>query len=213
MTKSSGPIMPAALTESFDQTLFDKRAHYARIGQRRNVAQLIRLVLGNLAQDAAHDLARACLRQRIGPLDVIGQRDRPDLLAHFVAEFLLQSVRRLRARDQGDKGIDALPLDFVRAADYRGLGHLRMRNERALHFRGAYAMAGNIDDVVHAAGDPPVAVGVAARAVSGAVHARIHLEVRINEALVIAVHRAHLPRPGIGDDQIAGTFALDALAI
>src|SRR6185312_7987243 len=43
--------------------ILDEVVDHGRIGQRRGVAQAARLVLGDLAQDAAHDLAGACLWQ------------------------------------------------------------------------------------------------------------------------------------------------------
>jgi hypothetical protein len=70
-----------------------------------------------------------------------------------------------------------------------------MRHQRALHLGGAEAMAGNVDHVVDAAGDPVIAVGVAAAAVAGEVLARIGLEVGVDEALVVAIDRAHHARP------------------
>jgi hypothetical protein len=63
---------------------------------------------------------------------------------------------------QGDIGVDALALDVVREADHGRFGHLRMRDQRAFHFGGADAVAGHVDHVVDAAGDPVVAVLVAA---------------------------------------------------
>jgi hypothetical protein len=44
-----------------------------------------------------------------------------------------------------------------------------MQHQRRFDFGGAEAVTGNVDDVVHAAGDPVVAVLVAARAVAGEV--------------------------------------------
>ena len=71
-----------------------------------------------------------------------------------------------------------------------------MRDQRALDFGGAHAMAGDVDDVVDAAGDPVIAVGVAAAAVAGEVLAGIGREIGLLEALMVAVDRAHLARPG-----------------
>src|SRR5205085_10033281 len=58
----------------------------------------------------------------------------------------------------------------------------------------AHAVPRHVDHIVDAPGDPPVAVGVAARAVAGEVRAREGLEIGVDEALVVAVHRAHLDR-------------------
>jgi hypothetical protein len=43
-----------------------------RVGQRRSVAQCPEIVFGDLAQDAAHDLARSGLRQARRELDLVG---------------------------------------------------------------------------------------------------------------------------------------------
>ena len=68
-----------------------------------------------------------------------GVRDRADLLAHPLREFLAQRVGRLLAGLQRDVGVDALALDVVREADHRGLGDLRVRDQRALDLGGAHA--------------------------------------------------------------------------
>ena len=145
---------------------------HRRIGQRRGVAEIAVFVLGDLAQDAAHDLAGARLRQAGRELDQVGRGDRADLLAHPADQFLAQVLARLLAGHQRDIGVDALALDVVRIADDGGLRHFRMRDQRAFDFGGAEAMAGDVDDVVDAAGDPVIAVVVAAAAVAGEVLAR-----------------------------------------
>ena len=130
-------------------------------------------------------------------LDEVGRGDRADLLAHPGDQLLAQRLGRLDARHQRDIGVDALPLDVVRIADDRRFRHLRMRDERALDFRRAHAVAGDVDDVVDAAGDPVIAVGVAPAAVAGEVLAGIGGEIGVHEALVVAENRARLAGPGI----------------
>src|SRR6185369_9617657 len=80
------------------------------------------------------------------------------------------------------------------------------------HFGGAEAVAGHVDDVVDAAGDPVEAVFVAAAAVAGEIPALVSREVRLHEALVVAIDGAHLPRPGVDDAEIAGGRAFERLA-
>ena len=87
-----------------------------------------------------------------------------------------------------------------------------MRDQRAFDLGGAEPVAGDVDHVVDAAGDPVVAVLVAPAAVAGEVLARIGLEVGVDEALMVAIDRAHHARPGIGDAQIAGGGAFQHLA-
>src|SRR3546814_6705402 len=78
-----------------------------------------------------------------------------------------------------------------------------------------HAVARDVDDVVDATGDPVVAVGVAPAAVTAEVLAGIGREVGLHEALMVAVDRAHLARPGVGDAEVAlgGAFELLALGI
>src|SRR3546814_18523253 len=62
--------------------------------------------------------------------------DLADLLAHPGDQFLAQVVGTAFARDQGYVGVNALALDVMRAADHRGLGDFRMRNQCAFHLGG-----------------------------------------------------------------------------
>ena len=100
--------------------------------------------------------------EAIGPISLRTQRD----------QFLAQLLARLLARHQRHIGVDALALDVVRIADDGGFRHLRMRDQRALDFGRAHAVARHVDDVVDAAGDPVIAVRVAAAAVAGEILAR-----------------------------------------
>src|SRR5688572_24023436 len=87
-----------------------QRFDYRWIRERARVAELVRCVLRDLAQDAAHDLSAARLRQPRCPLQVVGRGDRADFLAHVGDEFLAQLVGIGFARDEGDVGVDALAL-------------------------------------------------------------------------------------------------------
>ena len=84
----------------------------------------------------------------------------------------------------------------MRAADDGGLGHRIVRDQGALDLRRAQPVSRHVQYVVDAAGDPVVAVPVAPAAVTGEVHAAVRAEVGLDEALVIAVDRSGLPRPG-----------------
>ena len=96
---------------------------------------------------------------------------------------------------RGHERDDGLALEVVRPADHRGLGDLRVRDQRALDFHRRQAMAGDVDHVVDAPHDPEVAVLVLARAVAGEVAAGDLAEVRLHEALVVAEDRAQHRRP------------------
>src|SRR5215510_219863 len=110
--------------------------------------------------------------------------------------------------DQCDIAIDALALDVVRVADDGGFRHFGMRHQGRFDLRGSEPVTGNIDDVVDAAGDPIITVLIAAAAVAGEVHSLVGREVGLHEALVVAEHGAHLPRPAVEDHQVAGGRAV-----
>ena len=114
---------------------------------------------------------------------------------------------------QRDIAIDALALHRVGIADDRGLRHFRVRHERQLDFRRAHAMAGDIDHVVDPAGDPVIAVRVAAAAVAGEVLALVGGEIGVDEALVVAKDGARYRGPGIEDHEIAGDRSFEQVAL
>ena len=72
-----------------------------RVGERRRVAE--RLVLGDVAQQPAHDLARTGLRQLLGEQDRLRLRDRADQLGDVVAQLVDELVARLDARRAGSR--------------------------------------------------------------------------------------------------------------
>ncbi len=78
-----------------------------------------------------------------------------------------------------------------------------MRHEGALDLRGAQTVARDVEHVVDPAGDPVVAVLVAAAAVAGEVEAGELGEVGLLEAPVIAVDRPCLARPGAAQAEVA----------
>src|SRR5690349_6873301 len=63
-----------------------------RILERRDILR-DRLALRDRAQEPPHDLARARLGQIVAEPDVLGLRDRPDLLADPVAQLLRDLLR------------------------------------------------------------------------------------------------------------------------
>src|ERR1700712_4759355 len=87
--------------------------HDRGIGQGRGIAEAARFVLGDLAQDAAHDLAGTGFWQAWGELDLVGRGDRADVLAHPGDQFLAQRVGRLNSGHERHISVDALPLDVV----------------------------------------------------------------------------------------------------
>src|ERR1044072_2076991 len=90
-----------------------------------------------------------------------------------------------------------------------------MRHQCTFDFGGAKAMAGDVDNVIDAPRDPVISVLVSSATVTGDILARIVLEIRVDETLMVAVDRAHLARPGFDDAQVAaaGAFNLFAFCI
>ena len=72
------------------------------------------------------------------------------------------------ARLERDERLDELARDRVGLADDARLRDGRVLHQRALDLERADQVAGRLDDVVGAADEPEVAVGVAARQVAGA---------------------------------------------
>src|SRR5882762_8849452 len=188
--KAADPL-PHAVHAVVDEIIDD-----GRVGEGRDIAQLVVLVGGDLAQDAAHDLAGAGLRQVRGPLQQVGGGDRADLLAHPLHQLAAQRLVRLLVDAQCHIGVDALALDVVRIADDGRLGDLRVGDQRAFDLGGAEAMAGDVDHIVDPAGDPIEAVGVAARTVTGEIEPLEGRKIGFDEAFVVAIDGSHHAGPG-----------------
>src|SRR5262249_52188646 len=106
-------------------------------------------------------------------LDRVGRSDRADLFAHPILEFAAHVLARLLTDFQRHEGVDALALNVVREADDGGFRYARVPHKRALHFRRAEAVAGDVDHVIDAAGDPVIAVLVTPAAIAGEIHAGV----------------------------------------
>ena len=115
----------------------DQILHNTGVGQGRGIAQAIQLIAGNLAQDAAHDLARAGFWQARRPLHELGTGKGADLIGNKGLQLLDQLLARLDTVHRGDVDIDALALDVVRAAHHGGFGNGVVQYQRALHLGGA----------------------------------------------------------------------------
>src|SRR4051794_16600023 len=184
--------------------------HDVRVAKRRDVAHL--LALGDVAQQAAHDLARAGLRQVVGPDDALGPRELADPLGDVLADLVDEIVGALEIPLERHERRDGLAGVLVALADARGLGDLRMRDDRALDLRRRHAVAGDVDDVVDAPDDPEVVVLVLARGVADEVRLLAELlEVRLDVAVVVAEQRAQHAGPRLLEDQQALLVALGLL--
>src|SRR5260370_839778 len=99
------------------------------------------------------------------------------------------SVRQIARDGLSPRRLLVLPV-LHQIIDYRGIC-----DQRTLDFRGAHAVAGDVDHVVDAAGDPVIAVGVAAAAVAGKIFSLVGREISLLETRMVAIDGAHLPRP------------------
>ena len=167
-------------------------------GSRSVVTSPERAALGDVAQQPAHDLARARLGQVVGPDDPLGAGELADPLGDRRADALdleLVAVPSTVALQRHERD-DRLPGVLVVLADHRGLGHVGVGDDRRLDLRGGEAVPGDVDDVVDAPDHPEVAVGVAARGVADEVGLLAEaLEVGLDVALLLLVERAQHRRP------------------
>ena len=145
----------------------------------------------------------------------VRRRQRANLFTHPVAHLSIELWRRLFPVVQGDVSVNCLALDVVRNADNGGFGNLRMRHQRRFNLRGAQTVAGDVQHVVHASGDPVIAIFITTRAVAAEVHVFKGREVGLLEAIVIAEQGTRLTRPRVRDHQVAfgGPFQRVAFVI
>ena len=135
-----------------------------RVVERREIARVGAEV--GRPRDAAHDLAAARARQVGHDVD----RLRPERLAQVghdaIADRAAQvGIVRL-TRPEADEDHDDLALDVVRHAHGRRLEDGRMRHRCAFDLGRTNALAGDLERVVAAAVDEPVAVGIDQRPVA-----------------------------------------------
>src|SRR6185503_3045201 len=70
--------------------LLREEVHHGRVAQGGHVAE--RAALGHVAQEAAHDLARAGLGQVVGPDDPLGPGELADALGDVLADLGLEAL-------------------------------------------------------------------------------------------------------------------------
>src|SRR4051812_31407467 len=80
--------------------------HHVGVAQRRDVAEL--LALGDVAQQAAHDLPRARLGQVVGPDDALGPRQLADALGDVLTDVVDELVGALVVALEGHERRDRL---------------------------------------------------------------------------------------------------------
>ena len=109
---------------------FGDRRNDAGIGEGRGVAQVA--AVGDVAQQAAHDLAGTGLRQVRHEEHGLRTGGGAELLRHVLADLFLEFVRRLGRSDQDHVSDDRLTRDIVSGPDDRRLGDGLVVDERRL---------------------------------------------------------------------------------
>src|SRR5215467_5104619 len=184
--------------------------HHGRVGECRRVAE--RPVLGNVAEEAAHDLAGPSLRQLGREHDVGWGRELADHLADVVAQFLQHLRAAVLAALQCDESNDRLPRLRVVPSGNRSFSHSRVTDQRALDLDGGDAVTRDVHHVVDTAEEPEVAVLVDTRAVADEVGVFPAAPVGLLVARRVAEDPAKHRGPGLADHQVAAAAGRDLLA-
>src|SRR4030095_8671572 len=142
-----------------------------RVGQGCGVSELP--LLRDVAEEPAHDLPGACLRELRREDDVRRAGELADLSADVLAELAHHLRRALLAASQGDRGDDRPAGVLVFASADSRLGDTVMIDERALDLDRRDAMAGDVHDVIDPAHEPEIAVLIDPCAVASEIDIRV----------------------------------------
>src|SRR5664280_393897 len=111
-------------------------------------------ILGDVAQEPAHDLARARLGQIRREHQELRASDRADDVGDVLAQLDGQRIVRLDSGAQDDEGEDCLATDLVSLAHDRRFGHAGMIDQGRLDLDRADPMAGDVHHVIDPAEQP-----------------------------------------------------------
>src|SRR2546430_8128748 len=174
--------------------------------ERGEVAEVL-LAEIRASDDPAEDLRVPRLRQLRDEADRLGPQRLAEELRDLVLYLALERGRALAPRTEHAEDDDALSFYLVRHADRRRLAHRRMRDRGRLHLRGTDSFARDLQRVVAAPLDIPVAVVVDARPVAVLPYATPATPIRreVATALVLRVlpEAARHPRPRLTNDELA----------
>lgn len=134
--------------------------HNLLVGQGRGVAH-IAIIHRNLAQHATHYLAGTCLGQARRILNDVRLGKGSYAFAHHLLQIRNQLLVELLVLVRCDKAVETLALHGMRTGDHGRFGHTRMLRENGFYLGGGHQMAGYVQHVVHAAGDPEIAISIA----------------------------------------------------
>tara|TARA_B100000674_G_scaffold477395_1_gene472885 strand:- start:109651 stop:110247 length:597 start_codon:yes stop_codon:yes gene_type:complete len=89
------------------------------------------------------------------------------------------------------------------ATHHRRFRHLMVSHQSTFNLCGAQAVAGHVDHIVDPAGNPVIAILIAAGTIPGAILAGEGGEIGLHKAFMIPPQGTHLARPTVGNHQIA----------
>src|SRR5438309_11606952 len=161
---TDGSLSLCLLFGSFFLAAAGELGDHRRVGEGRGVAE--RPVLGHVAEQAPHDLARTGLGQLRREDDVGRGGELADHLSDVLPQLLEHRRRPLFAALERDEGDDRLPRLRIVAAGHRRLRDRRMADQRALDLDRRDAVSGDVHHIVDAAEQPEVAVLVDSGAVA-----------------------------------------------
>src|SRR6266540_1419734 len=200
------------LADVLDDLRVREGGHVADVGE-----------VGDRGDDPAHDLAGAGLGHVRDDPDVLGPGDLADLGVDRLGHLLLEVLARRVPRLQRDVHLDRPAPQLVHHRDRGGLGDLLDGDGRRLELLGPEPVASHVDDIVHPAEDPEVAIGRLDSAVAGEVRpvapvlalsvAAVLLVVGLHEPIGLAPDCLEDPGPGVADADVAGTAAPGRLDI
>ena len=82
--------------------------------------------LRDLFQKAAHNFPAPCFRQRFRESNLVWLRDGADMNPDVLTQFRFQRIAHSHPAFHGDERDHALALQFIRPADHRRLGDIRV---------------------------------------------------------------------------------------
>src|SRR5208282_2811232 len=184
------------------------------VGQRGDVAGIH--VIGDGGQDAAHNLAGARFGHVRNDMDALGPRDFANHGFDGGGNLLNDLLFRKNAGLERDVDFGDAALHLVHDRNDGGFRDFGDGEAGGLEFLGAEAVAGDVDDVVHAAENAVVAVGRKDGGVGGVVGPIapilalrilvVFLVVLFDEAVWIAPDGLHDAGPGVANADVASSM-------
>jgi hypothetical protein len=145
---------------------------------------LVFLTSQNLAQDTAHNLARASLGKIGDYVDGLGCSERTDALPYLHNQVLAKSVVGLVAGLDGNKGSDCLASELIGYTDNSSFSHGVVLDQSGLDLGSGQTVTGNVDNVIDTATDPVVALVVTGSTVASEVVSLVDVQVCVHVSLV-----------------------------